>query len=315
MGHGVIRKIPYTQVFERTRVLGSVVQAKDFEFVTEPPLGMKAAPVVLHVSCQVHNVPHIPYLAQKILKAMHVEFDTLGGPENCCGAFHRHFGDEDMERQVAQISLMAFQRIRTQRVLSLCPDCDYSFGRHTGRQHRFDHLNVSEIFVEQLYKLKPLMTRPVKKKVILHYHVHDELRRRDSGNVRRIIEAIPGIEIIETPKSLGPGLHCQTLAPMPADATAEMFTHAKALGADYLVVNYHSCYRQHYKMQLQYGVEVQYYLGLVAMAMGLPFEEKFKELRLLDSVDKAMERLQPRIRELGHDEAEVRKYVQTVIYL
>ena len=102
---------------------------------------------------------------------------------------------------------------------------------------------------------------------------------------------------------------------MPADATAEMFEQAKAMDADYLVVPYHSCYRQHCKMQLKYGVEVQYYLGLIAMAIGLPFEEKFKELRLLDNVDLAMERLRPRIQELGHQEEEVRKYVQGVIYL
>jgi len=139
-----MKKIPYVQVFERTRVLGSVVQAKDFEFTTEPPMGMKAGPVVLHVSCQVHNVPHIPYLAQKIMKALNIEFSTLGGPENCCGAFHWHFGDEEMEKQVANISLAAFQRIRTQTVLSLCPDCDYSFGRYHDKRHRFRHLKTVE---------------------------------------------------------------------------------------------------------------------------------------------------------------------------
>ncbi len=310
-----MKKIPYVQVFERTRVLGSVVQSKDFEFVTEPPRGMQAGPVILHVSCQVHNVPHIPYLAQKILQALEVDFSTLGGPENCCGAFHWHFGDQDLERQVAQISLMAFQRVRAQTVLSLCPDCDYSFGRYHGQQHRFRHLNISEIFVEQLDRLKALMKNPVKMKVILHYHTQDELRRKDARNIREIVEAIPGIEIVDAQKALGPGFHCQTVAPMPADATAAMFEEARAMGADYMVVPYHSCYRQHCKMQLHYGIEVQYYLGLVAMAMGLPFEEKFKELRLLDNVDLAMERLRPRIQELGHREDEVRRYVQTVIYL
>jgi hypothetical protein len=151
--------------------------------------------------------------------------------------------------------------------------------------------------------------------VILHYHTKDEMRARDAHNILRLIEAIPGIEILDAPKAHGPGFHCQTVAPMPADATAEMFEQAKSMGADYLVVPYHSCYRQHCKGQLKYGVEVQYYLGLVAMALGIPFEEKFKELRLLDSVDLAMERLRPRIQELGHKEEDVRKYVQGVIYL
>lgn len=310
-----MKKIPYVKVFERTRVLGSVIGSKDLEFVTEPPRGMKAAPTILHISCQVHNVPHIPFLAQKILKALEVDFSTLGGPENCCGAFHWHFGDEDMEKQVANISLAAFQRVQAKRVLSLCPDCDYSFGRHIGKQHRYEHLNISEIFVEQLDRLKGLMTHPVRKRVIVHSHTKDEMRARDAANIRRLIEAVPGIEILKAPKALGPGIHCQTVAPMPADMTADMFTEAQALKADYLVVPYHSCYRQHTKMQLKYGVEVQYYLGIIAMAMGLPFEEKFKELRLLDDVDLAMERLRPRIQELGHKEEDVRAYVQGVVYL
>lgn len=310
-----MKKIPYVRVFERTRVLGSVVGPDDMPFVTEPPIGMVGEDVILHISCQVHNVPHIPYLAQKLMQRLGIVFTTLGGPENCCGAFHWHFGDKDMEKQVANISLMAFRRIKAKQVLSLCPDCDYSFGRHQKKHHTFSHVNISEIFIEHLDELKKLMVHPVKRKVIVHHHEHDELRRRDSANILLLMQAVPGLEIIDSPKSLGPGLHCQTVAPMPADDAAAMFADATELGADYMVVPYHSCYRQHCKMQLQYGVEVQYYLGIIAQAVGLPFEEKFKELRLLDNVDRAVEQLRPRIAKFGYSEEDVRSYLQTVIYL
>lgn len=310
-----MKKIPYVTVFERTRILGSVVAPPDLDFVTEPPLGMKGEPVILHISCQVHNVPHIPSLAQKIMRALGIEFTTLGGPENCCGAFHWHFGDQDLEKQVANISLASFRRLKAKTVLSLCPDCDYSFGRHVAKQHTFRHLNISEIFVEHLAALKGLMKHPVRRKVILHYHTKDEMRQRDADNVRRLIEAVPGIELLPAEKALGPGFHCQTIAPMPPEDTARMFAEARALGADLLVVPYHSCYRQHCKMQLQYGVEVHYYLAIVAQAMGIAFEERFKELRLLDDVDLAMERLAPRIKALGLRAEDVRPFVQNVIYL
>ena len=310
-----MHKIPYVTVFERTRILGSVLAPDDLEFITEPPRDMTAEPLILHISCQVHNVPHIPYLAQKIMGRLGLGFTTLGGPENCCGAFHWHFGDADLEKQVANISLASFRRVKAKTVLSLCPDCDYSFGRYMAKQHTFRHVNISEIFVEHLDALKPLLQHPVKRRVILHYHAHDEARQRDAENIRRLIEAVPGIEILTASKALGPAIHCQTVSPMPPDETAAMFAEAKALGADYLVVPYHSCYRQHCKMQLNYGVEVQYYLGILAQAMGIPFEERFKELRLLDSVDRAMERLRPRIAQLGYQEKDVRPFVEKVIYL
>jgi Fe-S oxidoreductase len=310
-----MKKIPYVKVFERTRVLGNVVAPMDLDFVTEPPMGMKGEAVILHISCQVHNVPHIPSLAQKIMRALGISFTTLGGPENCCGAFHWHFGDEDMEKQVANISLSAFRRLRTKKVLSLCPDCDYSFGRYVGKQHAFEHQNISQIFVEHLDALKALMKHRVEKRVILHYHANDELRRRDAQNIELLMRAVPGLQIVAAESSMGPGFHCQTIAPMLAEDAARMFEEAKTLGADHLIVPYHSCYRQHCKAQLEYGVEVQYYLALIAQAMGITYEERFKELRLLDSVDRAMERLRPRIRELGYSEDEVRSYVQSVIYL
>ena len=85
-----------------------------------------------------------------------------------------------------------------------------------------------------------------------------------------------------------------------------MFAYASELGADYMVVPHHSGYRQHCKMQLQYGVEVQFYLGIVAQAVGLPFEKKLKELRHLDNVDRAVEQLRPRIAKFGYNLENVR---------
>ena len=52
---------------------------------------------------------------------------------------------------------------------------------------------------------------------------------------------------------MGPRIGCQTVAPMPAEDTAALFQEATDLKADYLVAPYHSCYRQHCKMQLKYG--------------------------------------------------------------
>jgi hypothetical protein len=114
---------------------------------------------------------------------------------------------------------------------------------------------------------------------------------------------------------MGPGIGCQSVAPMSAEDTDAMFQEAKDLKADFMVVPYHSCYRQHCKMQLKYGVEVEHYLSIMAKSLGIPYEEKFKELRLLDSVDKAVERLRPKIRKLGYKEEDVRKYVAAVIYM
>ncbi|MGE3149341.1 MAG: heterodisulfide reductase-related iron-sulfur binding cluster [Pseudorhodoplanes sp.] len=308
------KKISYTTVFERTRMLGSVIAPQGFHFRTEMAPGEAAEDVVLHVSCQVANVPHVAYLAQRILEKLDVKFTTLGGPEYCCGAYHWHFGDLDFEKQIAKISLSEFRRIKTRTVLSICPSCDDSFGRHKVPVHNFRQCNIAEMFMERIGDLKAMM-QPVPCKIILHEHDADETRRRNAECARRLIELIPGVEILPSYKSMGPGIGCQSVAPMSAEDTDEMFEEAVELGADYLVVPYHSCYRQHCKMQLKFGVEVQHYLGLMARSLRIPFEEKFKELRLLDDVDQAIARLRPRIQELGYREEDIRKYVSAVIYM
>jgi hypothetical protein len=102
---------------------------------------------------------------------------------------------------------------------------------------------------------------------------------------------------------------------MPAEDQERMFDEARSLGAGAVVVPYHSCYRQHCKMQLKYGVPVHHMFNFLALALGIPFSEPFKELRLLDSVDKAVERLRPRIARYGYDEQQVREQVARAIYI
>ena len=231
----MVRKISYVTVFERTRVLGNVIAPEGLEYRTELDPGERAEELILHISCQVMNVPHVPYIAQEMLKRLGLKFTTLGGPENCCGAYHWHFGDLDYEKQIAKISLGAFQRARPRTVLSICPSCDDSFGRHKAKNQNFRQCNVAEIFVDHFDALKRMM-KPVPCRVILHEHDTDETRRRNCEIMRRLVEAVPGVEIITAKRRNGPGIGCQSVAPMSAEDTKLMFEEAEDLGADCLIV-------------------------------------------------------------------------------
>jgi hypothetical protein len=156
--------------------------------------------------------------------------------------------------------------------------------------------------------------RPVELRIVPHFHSINEARQRDAQNMMSILKAVPGLQILEAKHALGPGIHCQTLHPMPVPDQERMFQEARALGADALVVPYHSCYRQHCKMQLKYGVQVHHMFNILAMALGIPFSEPFKELRLLDNVDAVMEALRPRIERYGYDEKTVRAQVARAIF-
>lgn len=260
-----------------------------------------------------HYTPHIPILAQKILQKIKLDCVIVGGPENCCGELHRHFKDKDLEQQAAKTAMFGFRRVKPRKVLSICPDCDDVFRSHGSERQPYQHTNISDLFIEYLSDLKQKM-RPVNMRIIPHFHSISEARRTDANNMMTMLRAIPDLQIIEAQHALGPGVHCQTLHPMPVPDQERMFAEARDLGAEAIVVPYHSCYRQHCKMQLKYGVAVHHVFNLLAMSLEIPFSEPFKEMRLLDDVDSVVNALRPRIERHGYDEKIIRAQIERAIF-
>jgi Fe-S oxidoreductase len=303
----------YASTFETVRTVGSLLAPPDLQWLTEIPRDAPESQIVLHLSCMAHYTPHIPLLGQRILQRIGLDCVIVGGPENCCGTLHAHFGDEDLARTSVKIAISGFRRMRPRKVVSICPDCDEIFAEHARGQMPFEPSNISSLFVEHLDVLAPLM-RPLPLRAIAHVHRVNPSRRADASNMLSILKPIPGLELIDAPHSGGPGLHCQTLHPMSDADQLAMFEEARSLGAEALIVPYHSCYRQHCKMQISHGVEVHHYFGILARSLGIPFEEPFKTLRLMDDIEAALDALQPRIEQLGYDRNQVRSYLARTVY-
>jgi len=308
-----VKRRTYTSAFEGARTLGRLLAPPGFKWETELPKQSEEVPLILHISCNAHYTIFVPYLAEQILHALGMKFLIMGGPESCCGSIHKNLGDVDLEGEVATKTLLHFKRAKPKTVLSFCPDCDEVFEKHKLPGRSFHHSNVSELFLDYVEQLRPKL-QPVRKRVIMHYHDINEQRKKDSDRALALIKEIPGLEIIPAQYAHGPGIHCQTVHPMPPDDQAKMFAEARELKADALVVPYHSCYRQHVKMQIEYGVETHHYFSLIAMSLGISFEEPFKTLRLLGDVGRAMSLLRPKIEDMGYQEEAVRSYVERAIF-
>jgi heterodisulfide reductase subunit D len=307
------RAFTYTTAFESVRRVGALIAPKELEYVSELPQNGSRIPFILHLSCMALFTPHIPFLAQQILRRIGIDCPILGGPETCCGTLHKHFGDTNLEMQTAKTGLSSIRRGRPTTVLSICPDCDESFGKHAPPRHTFKVENISELFVTHLEALKALM-HPIDRRVIVHTHDVNERRRKDAANVIRILGAIPGVIVLPAKHAGGSGIHCNVLGAMTPANQAAMFTEADKLGADTIVVPYHSCYRQHLVMQLKSPIRVNHYFELLAEALDVPFEELHKKLRLLDDIEAALDELQPRIERLGYDRNEVRPLLEWGVY-
>jgi hypothetical protein len=306
------RPFTYTRMFETVRTISDLLAPDDLEYVSEIPQNTSSE-LVVHLSCMAHYTPHIPVLAQKILRSVGRDCLIVGGPENCCSELHKYLGDTELERQTAKVAMAGFRKAKPRKVVSICPDCDEQFTKHGVDRLPYEHTNMSTLLIEFLPELTSLF-KPIEKKIVLHRHDVNAMRSRDANNVAAILEAIPGLQFLDAQHAAGPGIHCQTLYPMSPEAQNKMFEEAAELGAEAIVMPYHSCYRQHVKMQLTFGVEVHHYFNLVAMALGIPFTEPFKEMRLLNSVDAVLDALRPKIERFGYDEQAVRGQVQRAIF-
>jgi hypothetical protein len=303
----------YTSIFETVRGVGNLLAPEDFTYYTELPADAPETQLIVHLSCMAHYTPHIPMLAQKILQKIDLDCLILGGPENCCGELHKHFKDHDLEKQTAKIVMNNFRHAKPRKVVSICPDCDEVFSGHDIGRMPYQHTNISDLFIEYLDRLKAHMA-PLNTRIVTHFHTVNPARQRDARNMMTILGAIPGLQILEAQHALGPGVHCQTLHPMSVPDQEGMFAEARDLGADAIVVPYHSCYRQHCKMQLKYGVEVHHMFNILAMSLAIPFSEPFKKMRLLDNVDAVMEVLRPRIEKHHYDEKLIRAQITRAIF-
>ncbi|MCC7079334.1 MAG: (Fe-S)-binding protein [Burkholderiales bacterium] len=302
--------------FESVRAFGRLLASPgDPTWDIELTLRTAQVPYILHISCSVHNTLFMPRIAQEILKILNLEFVALGGPENCCGAIHEDLERlEDLQHEVATKTLLMFKRARPKTVLSVCARCIRRFNTHQVKGNPVQYAHVADLLVEHLDVLAARM-RPVPRRVVVHHHIGNAARPQDDlGTLLTILKAIPGLEILPAPRAGFRETSCPTIKSMTSGVGAEMFAEAKALGADTVVAPYQACYRRNVKMQLEYGIETHHWLSLLAMALDIPFYEPWKELRLLNDVDGALNALRPKMDALGYRAETIRPFIERVIY-
>ncbi|MER1967531.1 heterodisulfide reductase-related iron-sulfur binding cluster [Castellaniella sp. GW247-6E4] len=299
--------------FDSVRSLGKLLAPEDLTYLTEVSEDISPPEVLIHLSCMATYTPSIPLLAQKLLNLIGKSNLIMGGPDNCCGELHRLAQRPDLEKQTAKVSMHEFGRSKPVRVVSICPDCVQVFLSSRVGRMKYQYGAIASLFSEYMPLFEKHM-KPLNMKVVLHTHSVNDEAVADAAEMRKIIERIPGLEIIESEKAHGPGIHCQTAFPMqPADRLV-MYEEADRLGAQAIVVPYHSCYRQHCAAELNHKVKVFHYLHLLAMSMGVGFVEEFKKVRLFNDIDLSMRYLTPKIEEYGLDADVVRAQVIKSIY-
>lgn len=301
----------YADYFGQISLLGDLLlDGRERPWLTAIPEDPERKQFVVWLGCNVLRTVHIVETLNDILQHIGVDYVMLGGPANCCGVQHARRGEAATGRNLAWNTFDKFDAFQPERLLFWCPSCDHRLNTMgddlselaAQRQH------VTEFFVEHLdrFTFKPLPMR-----VALHAHTGTPQQDQDAAATRTLLEAIPGVEVIDLPPTSELGFHCADpkIAQMPPGQFGEILNNSVAdaldRGVETLVTIYHACHRELVPAEadddvIGGSVRVENYVTLLARALGLPeHPDRFKHFARLGDPEAIMSELAPRIAEMG----------------
>ncbi len=203
-------------------------------------------------------------------------------------------------------------------MLAYCPSCHFRLDESVPDEPGFDvpYLHVTEFIADRLDELR--FVERVERRVGLHTHTHSAQQQRDAEATKRILAAVPGLEVVEFPGDAEWGRHCSPnqLQAMGAERfealAAGIAAEAKRQGLDALATVYHSCYREWCSRETAYGLEMLNYVELLCQGLGLRrYRPTYKELKLAESPEQALQRLQPAARRRKLNQTRLQQSIQT----
>jgi hypothetical protein len=118
-------------------------------------------------------------------------------------------------------------------------------------------------------------------------------------DVRRLLLAIPGVELVSIPQLYDHGHQCAGFRNAPAakaNVHRIVLDQAAAAGVDVLADIYHSCHRELVVAERDYPFTVQNFISLVGEAIGLTRQDLYKRLMLYQEIEQVLAETMPNIR-------------------
>jgi heterodisulfide reductase subunit D len=250
----------------------------------------RPAEKVFYFGCNILKTPDIALTVLDVLDRLRVDYEVLGGTGNCCGITFMRAGQPTTAHAQAAQTMHNMATFTPQEVLTWCPSCNVHMQDFVLEPEApaFPMRHVTGYFTERLADLQRLFTHPVPKRVALHeHHGVDGV----VADVRRLLQAIPGLELVSIPQLHDHGHQCAGFRHAPvakANVHRVVLEQAAAAGVDVLADIYHSCHRELAAAERDYPFAVQNFVSLVGEAMGMTRQDLYKRMLLYRDIERIL---------------------------
>jgi heterodisulfide reductase subunit D len=141
----------------------------------------------------------------KILKKANVKFTILGTMEQCCGSPLLRTGQSDIVKQeLIPQNIEMMEKVGVEEVVTACAGCDQTLTNDypmVAGKLPFKVLHISQYIERLIREGKIEFKKSVAKKVTYHDPCHLGRHIGVFEAPRKVMDAIPGLELIEMPRN------------------------------------------------------------------------------------------------------------------
>ncbi len=276
-----------------TRVF-SAIQSKPAErrWLSRAPANPRPAEIVLFAGCSATGMMHTFLETMAILDKMGIDYVALGGDELCCGTAAMLWGDLNAAQAMGEELVSNISAFSPKKAVHFCTGCHVMCWAMLPRfiPVPFESSELAQFLVENVDRI------PFQQRIDKVVAVHDACSLARLGsyeNPRQLLQAIPGITLVEMKHNRADSLCCggatNTWRPDISEPLRRApLREAEATGAQILATTCTGCQKSFAPLEKDYGFEVRSYISLLAEAVGVRQEDKFKKYVNFATVDEVV---------------------------